>query len=145
FRTCFPSSLGMSALSACFVERGCGVIDAELATRKTLEDRADLLARRHVHRLRPLDVGRPGLRGRELLGLRLVRCRCARPAHREITTDGLDADVAMAAADHHAVLLATSPNDARGQLTFDVTARGAVFDGGVRLGERQIDVAADRL
>src|SRR6185503_1335231 len=34
---------------------------------------------------------------------------------------------------------------ARGQLTFDVTARGAVFDGGVRLGERQIDVAADRL
>src|SRR5258705_10837960 len=112
FRTCFPSSLGTSALPASFIERGRGVVDAELAARETPQHRADLLARRQVHRLRPLDVGR-SLVGHELLGLLYLWRRCSGPAHGEITALGLDADMAMAAADHHAVLLATVSHDAR--------------------------------
>src|SRR6266540_3414445 len=145
FRTCLPSSLGTSAPSASGIERGRGVIDAELATRETLEHRAHLFARRQVHGLCPLDVRRRGFVGHGLLSLRFVRCRRAGAADREIAAHGLHADVAVAAADGDAVFVAAAPHDTRGQLALDVAARRAVIDRGVGLGERQLDIAADRL
>ena len=51
----------------------------------------------------------------------------------------------MSAADGDAVFLPSVSHDPGGQLAFDIAAGGAVLDRQVGRGERQLDVAADRL
>src|SRR5688572_18490625 len=110
------------------IERGRGVVDAELATREALEHRAHLFARRNIHRLGLLDIFRSGLRRRGLLCDGVIRGDGARAVHGEVATHGLHRDGRLSGAEHDAVLLAAPPHDARRQLALDIAAGGPVFD-----------------